>query len=333
MPPFEDRILNLERKVLAGARFIQTQFCFDVRVLSNFMRAVRARELHRRASIIVGVGTLSSAKALRRMAERVPGVHVPGEVLRRVAGAADQKSEAKRICLETIDAVRQIEGVAGIHLIGHRNDATIIEIIRESGVREGNVLRVREDQDRRPKLNYSGAQAQSAVGRSDQSRPTNPLAGTIERGRDAVQQGRPASTFRDPPMPAENVDSIDALFLLNTIQIVEQRDYLTCCVFFSPDRHFAASMRLELRAPIDHCVYLFDGQYTTVCPCQHSQIWRVVFQTWRMDSTAFGIDAVTADATILVLKPAVVSILLSERRSADNKCSDEDEDAQGGYHA
>ena len=153
MPPFEDRILNLERKVLAGARFIQTQFCFDVRVLSNFMRAVRARELHRRASIIVGVGTLSSAKALRRMAERVPGVHVPGEVLRRVAGAADQKSEAKRICLETIDAVRQIEGVAGIHLIGHRNDATIIEIIRESGVREGNVLRVREDQDRRPKLN------------------------------------------------------------------------------------------------------------------------------------------------------------------------------------
>ena len=73
VPPYRDRIANLEKKIDAGAQFIQTQFCFDVPMLADFMGEVRARELHKRCAIIVGVGTLSSAKSLRRMVAACAG--------------------------------------------------------------------------------------------------------------------------------------------------------------------------------------------------------------------------------------------------------------------
>ena len=75
-PPFTDRIANLENKIVAGARFVQTQFCFDVRLFEDFMREVRRRKLHRRAHILVGVGALASAKALAWMTHHVPGVRL-----------------------------------------------------------------------------------------------------------------------------------------------------------------------------------------------------------------------------------------------------------------
>jgi methylenetetrahydrofolate reductase (NADPH) len=141
VPPFRDRIANLEKKIDAGAQFIQTQFCFDVPMLTDFMIEVRARELHKRCAIIIGVGTLSSAKSLRRMAQHVPGVYIPESVLRRVAGAENEKAEAKAVLVETMQAVSDIEGVAGVHLMGYRNDEMLAEAIDESGVRRKGSMR------------------------------------------------------------------------------------------------------------------------------------------------------------------------------------------------
>jgi len=135
VPPFGDRIANLEKKIDAGARFIQTQFCFDLALLEDFMRRVRERQLHQRAHIIVGVGTLGSAKALSWMARHVPGVHVPPAVLARIGAAADQRAEARQVCIETIQALSRIEGVAGVHVMGHKNEDVLAEIIAESGLR------------------------------------------------------------------------------------------------------------------------------------------------------------------------------------------------------
>jgi methylenetetrahydrofolate reductase (NADPH) len=137
VPPFRDRVDNLEMKIDAGAQFIQTQFCFDVPMMADFMREVRTRELHKGSAIIVGVGTLSSAKSLRRMVEHVPGVHIPESVLQRIAGADDQKAEARTVLVETIRAVSEIEGVAGVHLMGYRNGDILAEAIDESGIRRG----------------------------------------------------------------------------------------------------------------------------------------------------------------------------------------------------
>ncbi len=141
VPPDVERVANLERKIDSGARFIQTQFCFDVERLDAFMEAVRARGLHRRAAIIVGVGTLSSARALRWMAEHVPGVHVPRHITDRIAAAADQAAEGRKVCIEIIQALRRIDGVAGVHLMGHRNEAALAKIIVESGLRPPDAAR------------------------------------------------------------------------------------------------------------------------------------------------------------------------------------------------
>lgn len=135
VPPHAERIANLERKIDAGARFIQTQFCFDLPLLEAFMRELRRRGLHQRAAVIVGVGTLPTARGLRWMAEHVPGVHVPEAITQRIAAAADQKAEGMRVCIDTIHALRQIDGVAGVHLMGHKNEAALAQIIVDAGLR------------------------------------------------------------------------------------------------------------------------------------------------------------------------------------------------------
>lgn len=135
VPPYTDRVANLEKKIVAGARFIQTQFCFDLRLFDEFMREVRRRELHRRAHIIVGVGALGSAKALTWMTRHVPGVYAPGALVERIARSDNQAREGKRVCIELIQALRQIEGVAGVHVMGHRNEDVLADIIVESNAR------------------------------------------------------------------------------------------------------------------------------------------------------------------------------------------------------
>jgi 5,10-methylenetetrahydrofolate reductase len=135
VPPYADRMANLEKKILAGARFIQTQFCFDLKLMEDFMREVRRRGLHQRAHIIVGVGTLGSAKALAWMARHVPGVHVPAQLLSNIEKATNQKEQGKAYCIEMIEALAGIEGVAGIHVMGHRNEDVLAEIISECGLR------------------------------------------------------------------------------------------------------------------------------------------------------------------------------------------------------
>jgi 5,10-methylenetetrahydrofolate reductase len=136
VPPHVDRIANLQKKIIAGARFIQTQFCFDVALFEEFMKEVRRRELHKRAHIVVGVGTLGSAKALKWMGDHVPGVHVPPALLERIGRAENQKLAAKQACIDTIKALADIEGVAGVHVMGHKNEDILAEIIAESGLRQ-----------------------------------------------------------------------------------------------------------------------------------------------------------------------------------------------------
>ncbi|MDE3114328.1 MAG: methylenetetrahydrofolate reductase C-terminal domain-containing protein [Pseudomonadota bacterium] len=137
-PPYEARVDNLERKIAAGAAFIQTQFCFDVAMMERFMRAVRARGLHTRATIIVGVGMLPTAKGLAWMAHHVPGVHVPDALIARVAAAENQRAEGIAAAAEIITRLRDIEGIGGFHLMGHRNERMLAEIIEKAGIGPSN---------------------------------------------------------------------------------------------------------------------------------------------------------------------------------------------------
>ena len=119
-PPHDFRPLRLAKKAAAGADFIQTQYCFDVPRLREFMARVRDLGLHEKVFILVGVGPLRSAKAAEWIRTNVPGVHIPDALIERVRGAGNgkQRAEGKRICVEIIQQVRDIEGVSGVHVMG-----------------------------------------------------------------------------------------------------------------------------------------------------------------------------------------------------------------------
>jgi methylenetetrahydrofolate reductase (NADPH) len=133
-PPAEWRVPRLAKKVAAGAQFIQTQYCYDVPLLRDFMRMVDEQGLAERVFILVGVGPLRSAKAAQWMRTHVPGVHIPDAIVRRMAGAANPALEGRRLCVEIIREIREIKGVAGIHVMAYRQEETVAEVIAESCV-------------------------------------------------------------------------------------------------------------------------------------------------------------------------------------------------------
>ena len=138
-PPFEWRALRLAKKIAAGAQFVQTQYCFDIPRLKAFMTQVDDLGLLDRAFILVGVGPLRSAKAAQWMRSHVPGVHIPDDVIRRIAGAHDQAKEGRRLCVDLIWEIRAIKGVSGVHVMAYRQEETVAEVIGESGALGGRV--------------------------------------------------------------------------------------------------------------------------------------------------------------------------------------------------
>jgi methylenetetrahydrofolate reductase (NADPH) len=137
--PVEHRALRLAKKVAAGAQFIQTQYCYDMPLLRNFMRAVEDAGLFGKVFIIVGVGPLRSAKAAEWMRTHVPGIHVPDALIARLAGAADQAREGRILCTELIQEIRTINGVHGVHVMAYRQEESVAEVIDRSGVLAGRV--------------------------------------------------------------------------------------------------------------------------------------------------------------------------------------------------
>ena len=139
VPPFDYRVERLAKKISAGAAFVQTQYCFDIPRLEEYMRQVRDLGLHDRCAILVGVGPLNSARAARWIRDNVPGVHIPDDVIKRLAGAERPKLEGRRLCMELIQQIREVEGVAGVHVMAYRQEEAIAEIIDASGVLAGRM--------------------------------------------------------------------------------------------------------------------------------------------------------------------------------------------------
>ena len=137
VPPFDYRVERLAKKIAAGAAFVQTQYCFDLPRLEEYMRRVRDRGLHEKCAILVGVGPLNSPRAARWIRDNVPGVHIPDAVIQRLERADRPKLEGRRLCMEMIQQIREIRGVAGVHVMAYRQEEAIAEIIDASGVLAG----------------------------------------------------------------------------------------------------------------------------------------------------------------------------------------------------
>lgn len=141
--PFGDpiawRAQRTAKKVSAGADFLQTQYCYDVPMLRQYMRQLEDLGVLEKSFMLVGVGPLKSAKGAEWIRRKVPGVHIPDAVIKRLAGAQDQAREGRQICIDIVNEVREIKGVAGVHVMAYRQEETVAEIIQSSGVLGGRI--------------------------------------------------------------------------------------------------------------------------------------------------------------------------------------------------
>ncbi|HMK66005.1 MAG TPA: methylenetetrahydrofolate reductase [Thermodesulfobacteriota bacterium] len=134
--PFELRVARLAKKVAAGADFIQTQCIYNIPKFEKWMEGIRDRGLHDRCYILAGVTPLKSVGMARYMKNKVPGMDVPQEVVDRMAGIAKDKQaeEGIKICVETIERLKEIKGVAGFHIMAIEWEQKVPEIIERAGL-------------------------------------------------------------------------------------------------------------------------------------------------------------------------------------------------------
>jgi 5,10-methylenetetrahydrofolate reductase len=153
--PIDFRPLRLAKKVAAGANFIQTQLVYDIEAFKAFMEKVRALEIHNKTYILAGVGPLKSPGMAKYMVESVPGILIPTEMIQRMtqAGAPwagkskdeltkeDKKARSKawqqegiQICIELIQQLKQIEGVAGVHIMAIEWEEAVKPLVEGAGL-------------------------------------------------------------------------------------------------------------------------------------------------------------------------------------------------------
>lgn len=145
--PFEWRPHRLAKKVSAGADFIQTQLIYNVPRFKEFMERVRELGTHEKTYILAGIGPLKSPGMAKYMRDQVPGLDVPNEFVDRMTAATsgidkeDKKArreawrnEGMQIAIELIQQLREIEGVAGVHIMAIEWEAAVKPIAEGAGL-------------------------------------------------------------------------------------------------------------------------------------------------------------------------------------------------------
>jgi methylenetetrahydrofolate reductase (NADPH) len=116
-------------KVQAGAQFAQTQFCMDAAIVRRYVGALEKAGVTSKLALLIGVNPLRSAKSVRWMKNHLYGTIIPDDFIARLEKAADPAREGSRICVELIEELSSIRGVAGVHIMAPGNDAAIPEAI------------------------------------------------------------------------------------------------------------------------------------------------------------------------------------------------------------
>jgi methylenetetrahydrofolate reductase (NADPH) len=136
-PPRRYRANRLAKKVAGGAEFVQTQFVFDVPAFEAWMAEVVDLGLTEHCAVIAGVGPIRSLRALEHMQHNVAGVVVPESVAKRILGGATAgrvEQEGIELCVETIEQLRKIKGVAGVHVMAYGFEESVPEILARAGI-------------------------------------------------------------------------------------------------------------------------------------------------------------------------------------------------------
>lgn len=138
--PFGDprnyRVARLAKKVRAGAEFIQTQCIYNLPAFKEFMKEVCDKGLDEKVFILGGITPIKSARMAEYMKNNVAGMDVPEEVIARVKAvpAKEQRQEGIKIAVETIQALKEIKGVHGVHIMAIEWEEAVPELVEKAGL-------------------------------------------------------------------------------------------------------------------------------------------------------------------------------------------------------
>ncbi|MBO0867021.1 MAG: methylenetetrahydrofolate reductase [Micromonosporaceae bacterium] len=138
-PPQSFRAQRLAKKVAAGAEFVQTQFVFDREMFERWMVDVRELGIPDRCGILAGVGVVRSLRSLEYMRTKVPGIHVPDAIVARLRGVPGDRvaAEGARLCVETLQWLSTVDGVAGAHVMAFGAEQVVPEILEAARLGPG----------------------------------------------------------------------------------------------------------------------------------------------------------------------------------------------------
>lgn len=138
--PFADplafRAVRLGKKVAAGADFIQTQCIYNLDRFEKWMEMVRDRGLDEKCYVLGGVTPLKSPGMAKYMKGNVAGMDVPDELIKRMQGVSKEKckEEGISICVETIERLKSIKGISGVHIMAIEWEEAVGEIAERAGL-------------------------------------------------------------------------------------------------------------------------------------------------------------------------------------------------------
>ena len=132
--PLSFRVVRLAKKIKAGVDFIQTQCIYNLKRFEEWIDMARDRGLTEKVHILGGVTPLKSAGMAKYMKNRVAGMDVPDDVIERMEGVPKdrQQQEGIQICVETIQRLKEIPGVSGIHVMAIEWEKVVEEIVERA---------------------------------------------------------------------------------------------------------------------------------------------------------------------------------------------------------
>ena len=136
VPPFEQRALRLLKKHRAGASFFQSQYCFDISRFESFLLLLLELTNGSPPPVLVGVGPLRSARFAHWLRENVPGVAIPDHIIDQIEKYPEKEQQKAGIeaCVKIVEGVKNLTGVAGIHIMAHDWESSVSEIVEATGL-------------------------------------------------------------------------------------------------------------------------------------------------------------------------------------------------------
>lgn len=134
--PFEWRVHRLAKKVNAGADFIQTQCVYNMAKIREWIRQANEMGLTEKVAILAGVTPMKSVGMAKYMKNKVPGMDVPDEIIKRLQGVDKKKvaDEGIKIACEQIAEFKEMKGVSGVHLMAIEWEHRVPEIAERAGM-------------------------------------------------------------------------------------------------------------------------------------------------------------------------------------------------------